>query len=182
MNIQKINNSQSFTGRYRMLITKDEYEKFEESVVPMLEQKFGTNFDYMYGKSPVSKYYNQIYDYFISSSEDKKQAEIRLKSLGMRKPSSKYETLWVTTGKTDTIGLNAVKLISETEFMYNSGFSRFGILLGKAKDSLTDYAIKSIKSCIDMQNKYFASYIKNRPYTKVSNFGELISKSLDLEK
>ncbi len=180
MNIQKINNAQNFTGRYRMLITKDEFEKFENSVAPMLEHKYGSDFDYMYGKSPISKYYNKIYDFYIKHAEDKKQAEKKLKSLGIRKPSSKYETLWVTTGKTDTADFNTVRMFSESEFIYNSGFSRLGVLLGKVNTSIADYAIKAIKSSSDIENKYFASYIKNRPYTKVSNFGELISKSLDI--
>ena len=177
-NIQDTN----FTGRYKMLISNGEYEVFKEKVVPVLEKTFGKNYSFLYGKSPVNRYYMESADTFIKNAKNQKHAAEKLKNIGIRVTNPQYRTLWLSTGKKDALEFETVQAFSEICFLSRLGFANMKIFDKCRREIFSEMMLSAIKLSAETENKYFTSFINHRPFTKVSNFNELLGKILSPEK
>ena len=181
MNITPVQNT-SFTARYKMLVTQDEYKQFKEKIEPVLAQNYGEHYSYFYGKSPVMKYYRDDVDEYIKLSPNKEKAVKQLKKMGIRTNVPQYETLWLATGRKDAIELKLMKTLTESHLLSDAGFTRIRTLIKYSDASLQEVLMRSTQMAVERENMYYTSYVKHRPYSTVSNFGELLTKILSIRE
>ena len=68
MKITANNQNINFNGRYKILLSTKEFEKFKSDVLPILDKQHNKNVDYFYGKMPIDTIFDEALDKYAKNS------------------------------------------------------------------------------------------------------------------
>lgn len=167
--------SPSFNGRYKILVNNEQYNHFEEKILPIIDEIHDDYVGYFLGKTPLDYKFsdavtntahemNASYDWCVENCRRN----------GIAVDNSENSILWVVTGKKDYDRF--VKYEDKRDFRYSLNF-----LLKSIKFCLFDKEtpehiglITVIDKTLNTESQKFAQFIKKHPFKKLRNVDDII--------
>ena len=173
MQINPIQQNTNFTARYRVLLTKSEFEDFKEHVLPALDKIHDGEVDYLYGKSPSEyEFALALDDYANANSSNVDWAIQNVSNSGSLVSKSDGAILWLTTGKKDTKLFAKFDEKCEKLFRLRCEIAGFKLIGSEYEDEL--FTLKAIEQALGKESKDFFKFIKKHPFKKMKNIDEIV--------
>lgn len=171
------NNTQNlnFQGRYKILLSTDEFKKFESNVLPILDKQHNNYVDYFYGKTPADIIFDQaLEEYAKSSGASKEWAFKNLEKHGIKFQNGDNSILYITTGEKDCNLLSKIDKKLDSRYDVRKIVNLFKIF---KKDKGIDADLLDIlaadKSMNDL-SKTFYKFTLKYPFRKVKSLDEVV--------
>ena len=175
MRIQYTQPNANFNARYRVLISQEEFNHFEENILPKLDEMHDGNVDYLYAKSPSELAFSQaLEDYAIANSANLEWAAENVNRAGIPMSKSTTSILWVTTGENDSKLFS--KFDKKCERLFRLRTELEGFKLIGCDDSSEIFTLKAIDGALRRESKDFFKFITKHPFKRVKNVEDILKE------
>ncbi len=163
----------NFTARYRVLLTRDEFNDFKKNIFPQLDELHDGEVNYLYGKSPNEFMFAEALEtYAEANGADINWAAENVTNSGSAVSKIDTAILWLTTGKKDC-GLYE-KFDNKCERLFNLRYQLAGFkFIGDNLDNEL-VILKCIDEALKKESRDFFKFIQKHPYQKMKNADEIL--------
>lgn len=176
MKITANNQNINFNGRYKILLSTSEFEKFKSDVLPVLDKQYNNCVDYFYGKTPADTIFDDAVDRYAKVSGGSSEwAYKNLKIHGVKFQNSNNSILYVTTGKKDCDLLTKIDEKLESQFDVRKIVNTYKIFKKHPTMNADLLDVLSSDKALDDISKIFYIFTKKFPFKKVKNLDEIVS-------
>lgn len=180
MKISSTNSQILFNGRYRVLLTEKEFDKFEKNIVPVLDDIHKGNVNYFYGKTPFeSDFAEALAEYARKNNANLDWASENVKRYGIPMSNSNSSILWVTTGVKDCVKLAQFEDKRERIFYVNQLVANIKLLIKNISLPPDIITLKTIDNALKNESKAFYKFSKDYPFIKLNKAEDIIIESTD---
>lgn len=175
MKITATNQNINFNGRYKILLSTKEFEKFKSDVLPILDKHYNNNVDYFYGKMPIDTIFDEALDEYAKNSGGSRDwAYKNLARHGIKFQNSDNSILYITTGEKDCNLLSKIDDKLESKFDVRKIVNVYSIFKKKPNiDSNLLEILATDKALSDLSKTFYKFTIKH-PFKKIKSLDEII--------
>ena len=175
MKIQSTQHNTSFNARYRVLANQEEFNHFEENILPKLDEMHDGNVDYLYAKSPSEFAFSQaLEDYAIANSANIEWAAENVNRAGIPMSKSDTSILWITTGEKDSKLFSKFDRKCERLFRLRTELEGFKLI--GCDDSSEIFTLKAIDKALRRESRDFFKFITKHPFKRVKNVEDILNE------
>ena len=164
----------NFTGRYRVLLSTNEFDGFVKNVLPELDKIHDGKVDYFYGKSPSeNEFAVALNNYAKANNSSIEWAVSSAKNHGIKMNTSDGAILWLATG--DDMP-NFLKFNNKCQRKFDLRFILEGAKLTSDDIQKSDELIEleSINNVLQREAKDFFRFMKQNQFKKMKSAEEIL--------
>lgn len=175
MKITANNQNINFNGRYKILLSTKEFEKFKSDVLPILDKQHNKNVDYFYGKMPIDTIFDEALDKHAKNSGGSRDwAYKNLARHGIKFQNSDNSILYNTTGEKDCNLLFQIDDKLGLKFDVRKIVNIFRIFRKKPNINPNLLEILATDKALNDISKTFYRFTLRHPFKKIKSLDEII--------